>query len=306
MNDTSQSLDADFLVVGLVRDCASTLKSEVSLLKAALAKAKNVYWLLIESDSTDETLATLEETARHLDNFRFISLGALGAELSLRTERLAFCRNAYLNELCTNQLYHDVQYVIVADFDGLNTRITEEAILSCWERKDWDVCTANQDGPYYDIWALRHDDWCANDCWAQHRFLSRYEADEGRLMYACVYAKMITLPFNAEWVEVDSAFGGLAIYRRKAIEQANYIGLNDEGAEICEHVLFHRQLRQRGYRIFINPKLINAEYTPQTEDLSATRRLSRLIRRSIRKGAEFLMGRHRFAALKGMVKRISR
>lgn len=309
MNDTSKKsaesrlgAGANLLVVGLVRNCATYVKADVLLLKAALPKTKNLLWLLIELDSTDGTVSELEEITQLVDNFRFISLGTLRNRFPLRTERIAHCRNTYLYELNTNKIYRDIEYVIVSDFDGINTRITEGAILSCWEREGWDVCTANQRGPYYDIWALRHKDWCSNDCWAQYRFLSKYITDEERRMYACVYSKMITVPFDSEWIEVDSAFGGLAIYRKKAMELARYVGITDKGEEIREHVLFHELLKQSGCRIFINPKMINAEYTAQTEPLLIKRRLIRMTKRSITKSAELLVGKHTVGALKAIAK----
>lgn len=309
MNDMPQKsdrtllpADADFLVVGLVKNCATCLKTDVSRLKAALTKPKHLYWLLIELDSTDNTVTVLGEIAQQIDNFKFISLGTLRNRFSLRTERIAHCRNTYLNELNSNQLYRDIEYVVVSDFDGIITRITEDAISSCWDREGWDVCTANQRGPYYDIWALRHEDWCANDCWAQCRFLSKYSSNEDRLMFACVYSKMITVPFDSEWIEVDLAFGGLAIYRRRVIELGRYVGMNDKGEEICEHVLFHKQLKQKGCRIFINPRMINAEYTDHTEPLLMNKRLIRITKKSIKRSVEWLIGKDNFTILMSIVK----
>jgi hypothetical protein len=57
--------------------------------------------------------------------------------------------------------------------------------------------------------------------------------------------------------EVDSAFGGLAIYRRHALKDVRYIGLNDDGSEVCEHVTLNKQIKEKGCKIYINPKMIN-------------------------------------------------
>jgi hypothetical protein len=297
--------NANFLVVGLVRNCAGYVKGDVISLSAALAKVKSLHWLLVESDSTDGTILALEELSREVHNFSFISLGVLRHSIPLRTERIAHCRNHYLNELDGNALYHNIEYVIVSDFDGMNTLITEDGISSCWERGFWDACMANQKGPYYDIWALRQKEWCNNDCWAQHRFLKRYIDDEEMLMYASVYSKMITLPSDSEWIEVDSAFGGLAIYKRSKIGSARYVGTNKDGEEICEHVSFHEQMRRQGCHLFINPRLINAEYTEQTEPLRLRNRVTRQSRRLATKGASLLIGDDKVASLKAAIKRRS-
>ncbi len=157
--------------------------------------------------------------------------------------------------------------MIIADFDGVNRLITDEAVLSCWERNDWDVCTANQRGPYYDVWALRHRDWSPNDCWLQYVFLFQHNVGKRLALFAAVHSRMITISEDSNWIEVDSAFGGFAIYRRSVLEEALYVGLRDDGGEICEHVTFHSQLRAQHRRIFINPKLINAAYTEHTEHI---------------------------------------
>lgn len=150
--------DNDILVVGLARNCSDQLRNDIAKLQHALSCFRNVQWLIIESDSEDESLNTLDSLTREVDGFSYISLGALREELPGRTERIAFCRNIYLREIRNNKIYKNVAYVIVADFDGINSKITQDAILSCWEFDHWDVCAANQCGPYYDVWALRHED----------------------------------------------------------------------------------------------------------------------------------------------------
>jgi hypothetical protein len=75
---------------------------------------------------------------------------------------------------------------------------------------------------------------------------------------------MISIAENSDWIEVDSAFGGLAVYRRDALDDAEYVGLDELGNELCEHVTFHSILKSKDRRIFINPKLINANSTEHT------------------------------------------
>ena len=52
-------------------------------------------------------------------------------------------------------------------------------------------------------------------------------------------------------VPVWSCFGGLGVYRMECFEAAGY------GGDDCEHVTFHRALRERGLdRLFLNPSQI--------------------------------------------------
>lgn len=271
--------DAEVLVVGLARNVARTLAADVARLGAALQGFRAVHWLLVESDSDDDTLGTLRALQRAHAGFDHLSLGRLQPQWPERTERIAHCRNAYLQRLREDARYAAVQYVVVADFDGLNDRIDAAAIRSCWQRDDWDMCAANQAGPYYDIWALRHPLWSPNDCWEQHRFLSSYLGLREQVLYLAVHARMIRIPPDGEWIEVESAFGGLAVYRRHAFDaMAAYRGTEADGRPVCEHVPLHRAMRERGLRLFVNPALVNAGRTEHGRELRFARRVERVLR----------------------------
>jgi hypothetical protein len=252
------------LVVGLTKNSAETIKEEISKIYSALMKFTVVHFFVIESDSNDATIEKLQDLEVELANFRYHSLGVIKEKLPLRTERIAYCRNRYLDEIKSNVLYKDIEYVIMADLDGMNDLIAEEAFLSCWDKEDWDVCTANQRGPYYDIWPLRHKDWSPNDCWSQYKFLVKNGLSVKKSKFAAVYSRMVEIDEHLDWIEVDSAFGGLAVYRRETLSGVRYVGVDEFGEEICEHLSLNAQIKSKGYRIFINPKLINAGYTRHT------------------------------------------
>ena len=78
---------------------------------------------------------------------------------------------------------------------------------------------------------------------------------------------MIQLPPTLEWLEVDSSFGGLGVYKKAVMCESEYIGLYDNGMEVCEHVPFHLRIRGSGKNIFINPRLINTDYTEHSAPL---------------------------------------
>lgn len=267
---------AALVIVGCVRNGAKTVRRAVETLDRATAGFARVQFLVIESDSTDGTLAELEALRQQSEQFAFVSLGSLAERIPARTERIAHCRNRYLEELRTNERYASADYVMVADLDGVNNDLRLDAVETCWKSPPpWDVVTANQRDAYYDIWALRHPDWCPNDCHDQYTRL-RAIFGHPRALAIAIHSRMARLDAHAEWIEVDSAFGGLAIYRREALLAGNYSGVQD-GQRVCEHVPLHAQLRARGFRIFINPALINAHRT----DHSARIRLHVRLRREI-------------------------
>jgi len=258
--------DTNFLVVGVVRNCEKKIEADVERIALALEKAKKLYWFIVESDSDDRTLSVLKRIKCNTSNFNFESLGGLSSKKPLRTDRIAHCRNRYLAEVRENKSYRDIDLVVVADFDGLNTHINLNAIKSCWERHNWDMCAANQDGPYYDIFALRHFLWSPNNCFEQLNFFNSFRQNYIVNRYISVYSKMIRIPQEADWIEVDSAFGGFAVYNKSILDFGEYIGISDSGLEQCEHVPFHKRLKENGARLYINPRLINAKRTEHTRN----------------------------------------
>ena len=278
----SELYSKNFLIVGLTRNCSSNIKNDIAKFQSAIKNFNNISWLIIESDSSDNTVETLKELETEVINFRFISLGALAPIIPLRTERIAHCRNKYLDEFRNNPIYENIDYLVVADLDGLNDKLTENAFLSCWLRNDWDVCTANQSGPYYDIYALRHPFWSVNDCVKSYNFFINLKFSAEKSKEIAILSKMIKIDQNTDWIEVESAFGGLAIYKKDAINTAYYIGIDNDGTEMCEHVNFHKMLRENGKRIFINPKFINADFTEHTLQLKRFTRLKIKIKQLVR------------------------
>jgi hypothetical protein len=252
----------EIAIVGLARNCARSLRHDLAQLSQACAGAAKVHLLVIESDSTDGTPALLESLAREMAGLRFIGLGSLRERHPLRTDRIAQCRNAYLDALASDPRYAAVSHVLVADLDRVCKDIDARAVESCWHLElPWDMCSANQGDHYYDIWALRHPQWCPGDAWAEFAQLKPL-LGEREATNVSLFSRMVHIDRCAAPIEVDSAFGGLAIYRRDALLcGARYLGLDPQGREVCEHVQFHAQLRGKGFRLFINPALINANST---------------------------------------------
>ncbi len=298
-----------FLVVGLARNCEKTVRADIERIKSALGASLSLHWLLIESDSSDKTVLELRKARDEVENFQFKTLGSLQLRFPKRTDRIAVCRNSYVNEIRSNKSFESIDYVVVADFDGLNSHITRGAIESCWTRGGWDICAANQRGPYYDIWALRHPEWSPNDCWQHYGFLLKFNGNPECSLRAAVHSRMITIPEKSGWIEVESAFGGFAVYRKNLFEYSEYSGVNDQGEESCEHVYFHRQLAARKIRFFINPDLINAEYTEHSRGLLLLNTLYRRFRVFLRRiisstlGGEFVGYIKRLTSLGAQKKR---
>lgn len=270
--------EAKVLITGLTRDGEAHIGREIARLLDATKACREAHVLIIESDSKDGTMNKLAEMAATYPRFHFKSLGHLQATIPGRAERLAYCRNAYLQELRDDPLYADVDYVIVSDLDGMNEQFSAASLASCWQIEQvWGVLTANQNGHYYDIWALRHPDWSPDDCL---HLMARLEPLFGHEVARdmAVYARQVRLPRDMPPIEVESAFGGLAVYTRQAMLSGGYEAYEPNGDEVCEHVPHHRKIRAAGYKIFINPRLINTGMTIHTKN----KRPSKVIRNAIK------------------------
>lgn len=261
-----------FLIAGVVRNGEKTIFNEIIHLSKVFQNFKKIQWFVVESDSADHTIRELQKLNESIPNFRYMSAGVLAEKMPSRLVRLAHCRNLYLEELAHNPTYQDIDYLVVADLDNMNPLLTEKAILSCWEHEGWGACCANQRGPYYDLGALRHPDWMPNDCWRHYQFLLEHTKSEDKAMEAAIYANMITIAEDGEWIEVDSAFGGFAIYPVCALRDARYQGYDAQGRESVDHIGFYKGIKKNGFSAYINPKLINTSFNSHNQQLLESRR----------------------------------
>jgi hypothetical protein len=267
------------LVVGIVKNIEKTLKKDIKNIGNALSFFQEVHWFLVESDSSDNSKQTLSELKNANKNFFYTSIEILDKSYNFRTERLAIARNKYLSHIRDRIDTNEFPYIVIADFNLLNSKLSMESVISSWSRTDWDVVTANQSSRYYDIWALRHPLWSPNDCWEQHEFLKKYIKTPEIVNSYSLRSRMFKLPKDSDWIEVDSAFGGFAIYRSSfLLNDVYYEGKNDVGNMICEHVPFNQKIKELGARIFINTNLINAHYTDHSRRMTMFFTFLRLLR----------------------------
>ena len=268
----------EVVVLGICRNVEGELESDVTRIIHAFEDFKAIHFRLVESDSTDGTLGVLEDLSQRFPNFEYMTLGNLEGKIPSRIQRIAHCRNVCLEILRADQELIEANYVVVSDFDGVNSLLSRDGVLSCWEREDWDVCTANQSGAYYDIYALRHSIWSPDDCWQYEAQLLQSGMDPISAREKAVYARQIRIRPSSNWIEVESAFGGLAIYRRETLEGLAYAAFNAKGEEICEHVTLHSQIRSCNFKIFINPKLVNLKWNGHNQSRKKNRILKRYLK----------------------------
>lgn len=266
------------LIVGTISNAEKNFMIDLRALKKALSSFEVVKFFLVESDSTHSAIKILTECQSQDDNFDFVSLGALKNSIPDRIERIRFCRNRYVEEIRRTHPNEQWDFVIVADMDGMNSAISESSLIKTLHSEiEWDGCFANQFFGYYDLFALRATNWMEENCFSTlnqlkastpfvSRFNSRYlyfiEAFNhfDKLRIAAVYSKMRRIKLSEDWISVESAFGGLGIYRPQLFLDFDYSFEKLEPDIYSEHLDFHSKCIEAGARFFINPKLVNSRF----------------------------------------------
>jgi hypothetical protein len=252
-----KNMKRSVLITGLARNVGSGIEREVNRFESAFDNFNEISFFIVESDSEDNTVSELERLKSSRENFRFVSLGALQTDIPDRVSRIAFCRDIYMQEIRENPIYQKIEFICMVDFDLTNDALSASGIESCFLRSDWCGVFANQTGAYYDIFALRAKNWSEKNCWDSDRILREEGLDPIISQHIAVYSKRRKIGFDAAWIPVESAFGGLGLYKRECISESRYwISQLAESGD-CEHVLFNVSLSNQGHKLFINPKLLN-------------------------------------------------
>jgi glycosyltransferase involved in cell wall biosynthesis len=270
----------NILIVGTIRNGSKTINRDIRKIITALEPIGEISVFVVESDSTDDTVEFLRKYSENDARVRYVSLGNLRLEIPDRIERLRYCRNRYVDEIRNNPIYAQCELIIIADLDGINTKLETNRIkIALAFDGKWDVLTANQKGPYYDILALRHSIWSPNNCEIESKWYEQFYSRD-KAWDRSTLKKMIQIPENMEPIEVDSAFGGFAMYKRWVLERCDYTKDSDIADSEIDHVTLHRKAKLHGANIYIHPFLINSGFTPHSlESLTLVRFLKSLARK---------------------------
>jgi glycosyltransferase involved in cell wall biosynthesis len=262
---------------GCARDCAAHLPAVLRNIERMAGLFAESFFVFVENDSRDNTKALLSAWGADKPNFFFIPMDGLHQAEPVRTRRLEFARNVYTQLIRSSDLAR-FDYVVMLDLDEVNAEELDldafrRALRFLQETPDAAAAFANQRGTYYDMWALRHREVCPADVWEEvYDHAMRKEVTDERAYRETFAKRIFSLAEDGDPMEVDSAFGGLGIYRMKyVINNPNpYLGHKvkavDRGATLqfsrwqtCEHVHFNRGIRSLGGRLFVLPWLVNRE-----------------------------------------------
>ena len=267
---------------GCARDSAVHLPALFANIEGMAALFGKSAFVFVENGSADSTRGDLEAWCRGRPDAGVLSPDTRAAASNLRSMRIAGARNAYLSLI--RAIFADFDYLIVIDMDDANTLLLAlDGFARALEFLEADGqragVFANTKGVYYDMWALRHPTLCPGDVWEEAcDYALNHGADDRAAFAATLGRRLFALKEDAAPLEVDSAFGGLGLYRLRPVLEnpqsfsgmrrkqlspalAAKLGFADAGGGVgwqtCEHVPFHTGLRQAGAKLFILPWLIN-------------------------------------------------
>jgi hypothetical protein len=253
-NELSDFLKGKRIVfLGAARNCGDRIQGSLQKI-SELAELFGDYRIKVyENDSADSTLATIQSEFLGNDKCEVSSETGLDKLLSQRTQRLAYARNKLLDATLAD--HPDFDYVCWVDLDGLvDARFSTEGFLSNFNYEGvWDAVFPVSAPLYYDVWALRERTLAPSDLVWQMKHQIPSVIGGRKDLHTAVQQ---LAPGNLRgWLRVESAFGGMGIYKMACARKGRYVGLlNNE--EVCEHVPYHQALSRAGARLYINPQCI--------------------------------------------------
>lgn len=259
--------NSNLLIVGLARNSAKNLAGEVKRLSSLMSNFyKYVDFYVVESDSSDNTVDVLRCLSLSMPNFRFETLGILEKSIPNRIERLRYCRNQYVEQIreMQNVLGRTYSEILVVDLD-IKNRALKLSNLSRLFSLDltWAALFVNQKGRYFDVYALRHISWMQGDCFTEATNLIAKGLSSSEARQLAIWSKMKNIREDEAPIPVQSAFGGMGLYKSWVFDKFDYSIENTHlGAAESEHVALHYKIQSVGGNMYIVPWFTNFGWNP--------------------------------------------
>jgi glycosyltransferase involved in cell wall biosynthesis len=230
-------------VVSLARNCDKNLQKSIHTIKKL--ESKEFSFFIYENNSTDQTKKIL---SNNQNNQIVISLNTdktryLKDRSRERTINLARYRNScleWVKQNCSN-----FEYVIVLDLDA-DEGFSIDGIYNSisWLNKieqsagmgSYSLLGDHNKFFHYDCFAVRAGNWVESPVAISgfEKYFNHYHPEVGSS----------PIPFY-------SCFGGLAVYKAKCFISGHY-----DGSMGCEHIWFHKSMRDKGYEMYLNPSSV--------------------------------------------------
>lgn len=241
-------------VVSLARNCEKNLQNSIN--QVTKINSTDLKFFVYENNSKDKTKEILTENqsknpqiTASLNTDQSAYLKDRSRE---RTNNLSNYRNICL-EWARQECSH-FDYALVLDLDadagfsidGIYNSISWlDKIKNSAGMGSFSLCHKDSKFNHYDTFAIRLNNWRESP-------KSMMTNGEKALMNYLPPIGFRPLPFY-------SCFGGLAVYKMHCFLEGNY-----NGSMGCEHIWFHKSMRDKGYEMYLNPSsvffTINKQY----------------------------------------------
>lgn len=236
----------NIIFAGLAKNCRENLKKNIEFIERFNAQFPrlNIFILILESDSIDGTKEYLKKlNSKKID---VSSVDNLDKKYIYRTEKISHCRNILLEKIKQNYMSKELLYIpLDLDID-IFKYIDEDnffnLIKKFEENDDVNVLFPYGYPYYYDIHALRAPGWNMKSPWEVVKSVNKYLVI-GKIIsrYLFVYKKQKKYKAQKKLINVESAFGGIGIYKvyNNELEYATYSIDINLGNNSCEHTAFN-------------------------------------------------------------------
>ena len=277
--------DLKVVFAGCAKNCGKYLPQTLDNIKFYSSLFKKSYTIIVENGSEDNTKEILRNNQGK--NNLFLFRDDLNI-LSHRCQRLEISRNLIIDTIKSNPELKSYDIFIMLDLDDMGIfRIDEKDITNSvnflFSHEKNAAVFANQLGTYYDMWALKDENYCKDDFWVEVlKLLIKYKnAKENfsnqhfeKVKKDFIEKKIFSFKRDHPPILVKSAFGGFGIYKMKYVilNENKYIGSQlielisaDQKKftikyQKCEHVSFNQGLANQGLKLYILPYLINRDF----------------------------------------------
>jgi hypothetical protein len=217
--DCETAANKKILITGVVKNGENGFFNSKLCIESLVKHFEDYRIIIYENNSTDKTKKLYSEWAKSNNKLIYISEDLTPEFLKnytplvgeYRCEFIARARNIVLKKALSNE-FDDFDYILVPDLDfevpwGINE------ILNIIEnpKKEWDMVAANGS---YDIFALRLPNSRLFPETIGYNPTIRINDEIGN--YLAMHLK------QGKWLKVESAFGGLAIYKRSSLKNCFY------------------------------------------------------------------------------------
>jgi hypothetical protein len=215
-------IDSKVLICGVVKNGESAFEESKALIENIQSLFKESKIIIYENNSSDKTKKLYQDWSEENLNLIFLNENInvdliIPKELRIgdyRTHLIARARNQVL-KVAFSKEFEDFDYLFMIDLDSFEEMELKEIVETInLPQKEWDAVFANGS---YDLYALRSCDFPVGpesvgwEVW-------HYNLDK-------IGKKLAKSFSNGQWLSVDSAFGGFAIYRLNSIKGCFYSGL---------------------------------------------------------------------------------